>query len=70
MNITTIITPILVMVAIGLIYSLAMVMMNKIYYRKKSKETKEDDCLPSESLCSSCGITGCSINPAKTKMDK
>lgn len=66
MNITSIITTIAVMLAVGLIYSLGMVIMNKTFYRKKG-EYPDADCLSSESACSSCGITGCSINPVRTQ---
>jgi len=66
MNITSIITTIAVMLAVGLIYSLGMVIMNKTLYRKKG-DYPGADCLSSGSGCSSCGITGCSINPGRTE---
>ncbi len=66
MNITSIITTIAVMLAVGLIYSLGMVIMNKTFYRKKG-DNPDADCLSSDSACSSCGIMGCSINPAQTE---
>jgi hypothetical protein len=66
MNITSIITTIAVMLAVGLIYSLGMVIMNKTFYRKK-EDYFGADCLSSGGACSSCGITGCSINPARTE---
>ncbi len=66
MNITSILTTVVVMLAIGLIYSLGMVIMNKTFYRRKAQYPGAD-CLSGDSACSSCGITGCSIHPAQNK---
>ena len=66
MNITSILTTVVVMLAIGLIYSLGMVVMNRTFYRKKAQYPGAD-CLSVDNGCSSCGVSGCSLNPAQNK---